>query len=714
MANSASPSGIISTTQDGSFQAIAQTPNAITLYWRHNGQTSKLYMDGKAVGEFLPDADRSFASIEIGNLIPNTLYTFSLGENEPVITEKTPCEISDKACFDVLIIGGGASGAAAAVSAARLGLSVAMVEEINRLGGMSSNGLGSTDIRNVSRSNGFFEDFRQRIIAFYGGGNGLRYESRVANAVFKSLLYEHCNISIFLKSRYVRPIVEDKCVKGAVICDETTGRTGEILAQVTIDATDTGDFASDAGAEFIYGREPRTPQEPHAGFIYFDDAMQEILPCSTGCGDCRQQSYAYLMLWKDYGETGARLIKKPPYYDPKYFSNSPDWNETWNYTSGRLPNGKFEINQHPFGIDWPGINYDYPIAGRARRDEIADMYKDRALGYLYYMQNERGHSNLGLADDEFLDNDNFPVSLYVREAKRIVGDYVLKENDVACAPDIYRMDAAGIGDYPMDSHATEELTDPDRKDKGEGELWLAKFTPWYQFPYGVMVPNGIEGLLVSTAVSATHIGYGTLRMEPVRMSMGQAAGAAAYLSILYGMSLHSIHPAWIQDKILSQGAYIAWNSDVDRNTRHFKAINFLVARGFFIGDEFRPDDPLTKQDALNALNRMIQLEDGKQTISLSECDMNMPITRGEFAILLVRAKQVTSRWWEWSMPKIPSYSDVHADSPYYSAAETLKSHRIDTSLFADTPPGAFKPNDPISRADAAEAVYLAHRAYAMR
>ena len=168
-----------------------------------------------------------------------------------------------------------------------------------------------------------------------------------------------------------------------------------------------------------------------------------------------------------------------------------------------------------------------------------------------------------------------------------------------------RDSSVAIGDYPMDSHAVEDLTDPTRRDKGEGECWLAKFTPWYQIPYGVMVPKTIDGLMVTTAVSATHIGYGTLRMEPVRMSMGQAAGVAAYYSISYCVDPRYVYPPWIQDKVLDQHAYIAWYSDVTPDTRHFKAIHFIGARGMLPGEAFRPDDPLTLGDAVAAMDLLI-------------------------------------------------------------------------------------------------------------
>ncbi|MCE5197496.1 FAD-dependent oxidoreductase [bacterium] len=701
----------LSTSPDGAFQAIAQGPDTIALYWRHNGHEAQVFQDGKLLGMFPPDQTKPFASTTITGLASNTRYTFSLGDSGPMVQEKTWCRTPNEDHFDLLVIGATASGTAAAVTAARLGLRVALVEETNRVGGMASNGLGSTDIRNASRANGFFEDFRRRIISFYGTGNGLRYEPRVANAVFKSMLYEHENIHIFLKTRAEKPIMSGRKVAGAVLRDLTSNCEGRLYAAVIIDATDTVDFSVSAGARYHVGREPRTSDEPHAGSIFFNNERQEILPGSTGEGDTRQMSYAYLMIWKDYGDASAPQVQRPNLYNPEHYQPSPDWQETWNATSGRLPNGKFEINQHPFGIDWPGINYDYPTASEKRRSEIASMYRDRALGYLYFMQNERGHTNLGLADDEFLDNDNFPVSLYVREARRVLGHYWFRENDVTNARELHRVDSVGIGDYPMDSHATEELTDPSAEHKGEGEMWLVGFTPWYQIPYGLLVPVGADGLLVSTAVSASHVGYGTLRMEPVRMSLGQTAAVAAYWSILYSRPLNEINPAWIQDKLLSQYAYINWNSDVDRDTRHFAAINFMTARGVMDEEQFRPEDPLTQDEATLAMNQLMRLEGRSVNTSDPPTSPNYLITRGEFAMRLVEVKQ--REWDGLVIPEKPTYADVPKESPYYAAVETLAAHRISAELFENTQPGTFRPDDPISRADAAEAIYLAHRPHAM-
>ncbi len=423
----------LSTTRDGNLQAIAQGPNSIALYWRHEGREAQLLVNGSPAGTIAPESKNPFACRVFTSLAPNTKYTFSLAPDGPSVVEKTSCEVPPNADYDLLVIGGTASGVAAAVTAARLGLRVALVEETNRLGGMAPNGLGSTDLRDIAHSNGFFEDFRRSVVEFYGTGDGLRYEPRVANALIKEMVYEHPNISSFLKCRAIQPIRDGSRVEGAITRDLLTGQTGRLCAPITIDATDTADFATLCGCKVLVGREPRSPQEPHAGFIYFDDDAQQILPGSTGVGDCRVQSYAYLMIWKDYGDTGAPLIPQPRFYDPETYRYSPKWEETWNDTSGRLSNGKFEVNQHPFGVDWPGINYDYPTASDARRREIEQLYRDRALGYLYFMQNDQEHKNLGLADDEFLDNGNFPISLYVREARRVIGSHVLDESEVTNA-----------------------------------------------------------------------------------------------------------------------------------------------------------------------------------------------------------------------------------------------------------------------------------------
>jgi hypothetical protein len=229
------------------------------------------------------------------------------------------------------------------------------------------------------------------------------------------------------------------------------------------------------------------------------------------------------------------VIAEPADYDPADFRNSPPWEQSWAYLYGQLPNGKFELNQHPWGADLPGINYGYPTATRAERSKIDTLYRNRALGYLYYLQTELGMSSLGLCPEDYPETDGFPESLYVREARRMIGCAYMKECDVTLAFERPVFDPIAVGDYPMDSHAVEPLSDSDAKHRGEGEFWLANHTPRYHVPLGVILPKDTPGVIVPTAVSASHVAYGTLRMEPVRMQMGQAAGILATAAVQMGI-----------------------------------------------------------------------------------------------------------------------------------------------------------------------------------
>jgi hypothetical protein len=701
-------------------EAIAVSPNAIDIYLPSNHTGVSIYRNGQSIANVLPGERKA----RDYGLEPDTIYIYTiigLGDTSIIVSEKTFPSFQPCAAYDVVIVDASAAGTAAAVAAARLGVSVALIEKTNRAGGMASNGLGSTDIRQVSRSNGFFEEFRARIRKHYGNENGLRYEPRIANAVMKSMIYAEPGISFFRKTCATAAIRQGPRIAGVAVTNLDTGEAGEFYGQVVIDATVEADIAAASGVRFRIPREARTLQEPHAGFIYFDNETSEILPGSTGQSDCRVQSYAYLLTVKDYGEGQDQSIPMPPNYNPEDYRYSPVWEKSWAVLSGRLPNGKFELNQHPWGTDLPGINYDYPYADVRRREQIAQQYLWRALGYLYYLQNELGLRHLGLAEDEYPDNYNLPLTLYVRGARRMFGRAVMYESDVTCARERYIPTSIAIGDYPMDSHATEVLCDPDAKHRGEGEWWLVKYTPWYRVPLGIIMPEDAPGLLVPMAVSATHVAYGTLRMEPVRMSLGQAAGTLAALSIRYSCYPDQFPIAILQDRLLTQKAYLTWFKDVNKRTRHFRAIQFLAVRGFFMGDSFRPDENLTVEEAMWLINRLVKVEmDGPDIpIGSHPGEGGRSITRAEFAQLLVAAKQQIDPEWTPQPTVVSHYADLQPGTFISSLAEKLYSHRIDTKTWVGPPSRSdagllFHPEALITRADAAQALWLADRPVALK
>lgn len=701
-------------------EAVAVSHEAIDVYVTGKHEEVSVFRDGDAVGVVAPGATK----LRDEGLEPGKFYTYTLAgvEEEPVVAaEQTFPAMPPESAYDVIVVGATGSGTAAAVTAARLGATVALIEETNRAGGMSSNGLSVADIRDKSRANGFFEEFRARVASYYGGGDGLTYEPRVANAILKGLVYAEPRVTFFRRSCVVGVLTEGGRVVGAKVTNIEDGRVGEMYARVIIDATAEADVAAASGVEFRIPREARSQEEPHAGHIFYDNSTDEILPGSTGKADHRIQSYAYLLIVKDYGEEADRTIPKPPGYNPEDYRYSPCWEETWAYLYGRLPNGKFEINQHPWGTDLPGVNYSYPAADPDKRREIAQLYKWRALGYLYYLQNELGMTSLGLADDEYPDNDNFPPELYVREAWRMVGRAEMDESDVSDARNRRVPDSIAIGDYPMDSHATRDVENPTARHRGEGEWWLVRHTPWYRVPLGVILPEDTPGLIVSTAVSATHVAYGTLRMEPVRMSLGQAAGTLAALAVRYGVFPDELPAPIVQDHLLRQKAYLTWFSDVNKRTRHFRAIQFLTVRGFFYGEEFRPDADLTKEEAKWLMEWMVRVEKyGQEVAGQTPPPLGgTPITRAEFAQLLVSAKIKIDPDWTPVDTSVSHYADLAPGTPESALVESLFRHRIDTRLWSGPPSRSdegllFHPYASIKRADAAQAIFLAHRPVAFR
>lgn len=738
--------------QPTAVEALAQSPVQINVYWlppaQGEVQAYVVQRDGVPIATLPADARQYIDQ----PLEPAQTYRYRVvaqmadGTLKPSVevSERTFRELPGRIHYPLVVVGGTASGVGAAVTAAREGVTVALLEQTNRLGGMISNGVSLTDMRNPACSNGLFEEFRRAVQAHYGTGNGMAYEPRVANALIKGIVAQHPNIHVYFRVRPVGVVRDGERVRAVIVQNRLTGRKAIFEGDIFIDATHEGDIAAWGGAPFRVGREPRSPEEPHAGHIYYDRANDRILPGSTGKGDKRIPSYAILLAVKDYGKDADKTIPQPPFYNKENYIHTPLWERTWAYLYGRFPGGKFEINQHPQGSNLPGINYDYPTASWKRRDEIAERYKWHALGYLYYIQTELGLKNIGLAEDEYRDNGNVPPQLYVREARRIMGHVLMNQSDVWKARERLRPDSISIGDYPMDSHAVQPKTDWSSPDMGEGEFWLPQYTPWYQVPYGILLPLRLHNVLVCTAVSATHVAYGTLRMEPVRMNMGQAAGAAAALALRYGTEPKRIPSRLVQEVLLRYSVYLYWFPDVTAETRGFRAIQYLAARGYFPQERFEPEKMLTRADAAQWLWHRLKQGGWKTSYAkpaLPYTDLpeehparqaveglvssgilkpeetlfrpDMPISRALLAQWLTNVMVKLGRWTPVT-PERSRYLDVPADSPHAAAIETLRRYHI-TSMLWDGVEALqadgmrFFPEGPITRADAARTLYLTVR-----
>ncbi|GIV07245.1 MAG: hypothetical protein KatS3mg017_0447 [Fimbriimonadales bacterium] len=751
-----------------SVEAIPRSTERMTLFWlppRDASPTSyRVFLDGTPIAEVGADAK----SYDFTGLTPGREYRVGVQAvyvdgrmSETVERVDRPYRaLPPEARYPILVVGGTASGVGAAITAARMGVKVALMEPTNRLGGMITNGVAVTDVRQRDRINGLYEEFRQRVEAYYKARgddtslyfyrHGLNFEPWVANMLIKEMVYAEPNIDLYFGVRPTRVFKQGNRITGVEFASLDGARRGRFFANVVIDATAEGDIAAWAGAPYRIGREPRSPEEPHAGVIYYDRLNDRLLPGSTGKGDRRIPGYAILMIVQNYPT--PQVSDPPPDYNRLEYVLSPPWEQSWAYLYGRIPGNKFEVNQHPHGTTWQEVNYRYPTASWEERQRIYQMYKNHVLGYLHYIQTELGQPNLGLAEDEFRDSDNLPPILYVRKARRIEGEVFLQQMDISMARERVRADSIAIGDYPMDSHAVRRVLVkagepvPDIEHMGEGEFWIFQYTPWYQVPYGVLTPKRVEGLLVSTCVSASHVAIGSLRMEPVRMNMGQAAGVAAALSVQTGIPVRRIQPADIQRELLRRfRQYIYYFPDVTPETRYFEAIQFLAARGYFPSERMEPEASLTRGEAARILWKHLRTlkpdlpEERFQGLAFTDVlfghpyavpvqnlfllgviertenrrfSPNEPIKRRDFVRWLTRTMAILEPGaWNRAMGQVSPYIDVPPTDPDFGFIAQLAERRFSPMIWdgfeAFTPEGLrFNPDAPIRRADAAQALYL--------
>ncbi len=505
---------------------------------------------------------------------------------------------------DVVVVGGTPGGLAAALAAGRAGRTVTIVEYHDHMGGMMTSGLGKSDIENRAMIGGLFTEFIGRVRQYYVERYGLDseevrlcrdgyyYEPSVAEAVLEEMLAQQPNITVLKGWRLGEARVKGDALRSIRIIDRKTGEERELVAQVFIDATYEGDLYAAAGAEFRLGRESREEfGEPHAGVVYFDYQAKEFLDGTTGEADDRLPAYTYrLCLTKD--PANARPLTEPPpdydrnhytaYFDdlaagrlagPKTFKPGRGYNPAHFDTLVRalsvtdIPNQKTDvnINPRPLAFPFPEENQGYIEVDEAGRQRIAERHRNLTLGLLWFLQNDeevpeehrRLANELHLPADEFTDNGNFPFQLYVREGRRLVGEYTLTEHDITGEGEDNQprrqSDSVAIGEFPIDSFPTRKRQ-PGDTIVLEGYLgMLDHITRPYEIPYRVMLPQRVDGLLVPVAASTTHVAFSSIRMEPTWMALGQAAGVAADLAVAQNVAPRDVPIDRLQDRLAQQG-----------------------------------------------------------------------------------------------------------------------------------------------------------------
>ncbi len=470
---------------------------------------------------------------------------------------------------DICIYGGTSSGVIAAYTAQKMGKTVILIEPGKHLGGLSSGGLGYTDIGNKYVVTGLARDFYRRIGAHYGKFEQWIFEPKVAEAIFNdyvkragfTVLFENRLLKVKKESNQIKEITLENSYKPGTATNKT------VRAKVFIDCTYEGDLMARSGVSYTVGREANSqygetingvqlmdghqfpdsidpyvkPGDPKSGLLW---GISKQVPQPDGAGNKMVQAYNFRIALTNVPENRVP-ITRPENYDPNKYAlllrlkEKLPWKALTDvFIWSLMPNGKTDINNRGgFSTDMIGMNWDYPDASYAKRAKIWKEHEDYTKGLLYFIGNDpkipehirNEMKQWGYPKDEYTDNGNWSHQLYVREARRMIGELVMTEHH--CQGREQVKDGVGMAAYGMDSHNCERLV-INGQVKNEGNVEVHGFGP-YAISYRAIVPKRKEvgNLFVPVCLSASHIAYGSIRMEPVFMVLGQSSAIAACQAI---------------------------------------------------------------------------------------------------------------------------------------------------------------------------------------
>ncbi|MGC1275567.1 MAG: FAD-dependent oxidoreductase [Planctomycetaceae bacterium] len=542
--------------------------------------------------------------------------------------------------YDVVVYGGTSAGVIAAAQAKRMGKTAVVVGPDVHLGGLSSGGLGYTDSGRKETIGGLSRDFYHRLYEHYQQPGAWKWQSRerFGNRGQGTPALDGENRTMWLFEPHVAEAAFEQFVKEYEIpvvrnewLDRKAGvkKDGERITSITmlsgktyrgkmfIDATYEGDLMAAAGVTYTVGRESNETygetlggvqaaravshqfEKPVDPYVVPGDKSSGLLPRihdgdpgRDGEADHRIQAYCYRLCMTDVAENRVPF-PKPSNYDPQQYELlarylDAGWRGVWNKFD-RIPNGKTDTNNHgAFSTDDIGMNYDYPEASDDERKAILKEHENYQKGLLWFLSNDprapedvrRRMQPWGLAKDEFVDNGNWPHQIYVREARRMVSDYVQTEQD--CRRLRICDDSVGLGSYNMDSHNVQRYVDENGHARNEGDIQISPGGS-YAVSYRSIVPKKgeAENLFVPVCLSSSHIAYGSIRMEPVFMILGQSAATAASLAIDAGVAVQDVPYAALKERLVADGQAL-----VPQGNPHApKGIAVKTLKGVVVDDE---------------------------------------------------------------------------------------------------------------------------------
>ena len=507
--------------------------------------------------------------------------------------------------YDLAVYGATAGGVITAVSGARMGLKTVLLEPRRHVGGMVTGGLSRTDVGRREVIGGYALEFYWRAGNAYDMAQYLQeiawlVEPKVAEPIFRQMLREAGVTLVFNQRLRERGGV----ARSAGRVQSITMESGErYSAKVFADCTYEGDLMAQAGVTYTWGRESsaeygeslagvrgETPKHQFLVDLSPRGADGKLLPeifaeppAAPGSADRKVQAYNFRMILS-HDPANQAPYPEPAHYDPARFDLFARLLTAMQRKQGRparlgevlsviaIPNHKADINNNgAFSTDYIGKSWEYPNATYARRAEIWRDHEEYTKQLFWFLAHDprvppalqQEANEWGLAKDEFPDNGHFPNQLYIREARRMVGEYVMSQKDIQTA--LTKPDPIGMGSYNSDSHNVQRIVNAAGIVRNEGDMQVS--VEPYQIPYRVLLPKRgeVQNLLVPVCFSATHVAYSTLRMEPQYMILGQAAGVAAALAIRRSVAVQDIDTAALTRILVEHGAILEYQPTIQGN-----------------------------------------------------------------------------------------------------------------------------------------------------
>lgn len=532
---------------------------------------------------------------------------------------------------DICIYGAGSAGVIAAYTAKKLGKSVILIEPGNRIGGLTTGGLGQTDIGNKYAVTGLALDFYRKIGAHYGRLEQWTFEPKVALQVFTQYL-QAANVPVMYKKRLVAVSKNGTVIIGITIenADAPGKASYEIVhAKEFLDCTYEGDLMAKAEVSYTVGREANSqygetyngvqlmthhqfpdgidpyiiPGDSTSGLVW-GISNEKLAP--QGSGDKKVQSYN-IRVCLTTDPSNMIPITKPDNYNPAHYelllrllAKYPAKDIRSFMTTSRMPNDKTDINNNgAFSTDMIGMSWNYPEADYATRKQIQKAHDDYTKGLFYFIGHDaRVPAHLrnemlqyGYPKDEYLENNHWTPQMYVREARRMVGDYVMTEAN--CVGKEVVPDGVGLAAYTMDSHNCQRLV-VNGMVKNEGNVEIGGFDP-YPISYRALIPKKTEctNLFVPVCLSASHIAYGSIRMEPVFMVLGESSAMAAAMAIDKNIAVQDLPVKELQKALAINPYADGRTADIlvdNRDSSHVKTSgHWNIKKGGGYGPDFLID-----------------------------------------------------------------------------------------------------------------------------